>query len=178
MEAAANRTIIITGPESTGKTSIASALTAHYSGLLIPEYARSYVNELKTKYTYEDIVNIANWQFIQMKANKNKYDGQLVFFDTYLIITKIWLIWFAGKYPTWIDDAILDTCDSLYLLCATDIEWTPDSVRENGGEARERLFLEYKSELEKFKLNYVIVNGIDEQRITNAKNFVDDYLKG
>ncbi len=173
METTGNRSIIITGPESTGKTSIATALANYYKGYVVPEYARSYISGLNHKYTYEDILVIADWQYKQMKNKANT----LVVFDTYLIITKIWLKWYKGKYPEWIDKAILETGDSLYLLCATDIEWVPDDVRENGGEARERLFFEYKEELEKFKLNYKIVTGIDERRVLNAIRFVDDYLK-
>jgi nicotinamide riboside kinase len=176
METTGFCSIIVTGPESTGKTTIATALAENFSGILVPEYARNYVEGLNRPYNYSDICKIAEWQYSQMKHYMREGADRLVIFDTYLIISKIWLLWFNGIYPEWIDNAIRESGNCLYLLCATDIEWEPDNVRENGGEARERLFREYQAELEKFKLNYRIVSGYGDKRISNALQFVDEYL--
>ena len=52
----------IIGPESTGKSTLAAYLANRYKGLLIPEYARTYMEQLNRPYTYEDVVAIAKHQ--------------------------------------------------------------------------------------------------------------------
>jgi nicotinamide riboside kinase len=54
--------IAVTGPESTGKTTLAKQLAEHFSGQYIPEFAREYVEKLSDHYTYEDVEIIANHQ--------------------------------------------------------------------------------------------------------------------
>lgn len=169
--------IIVTGPESTGKTTIAKALAEEYIGVYVPEFARDYIQQLDRKYTYEDIVWIALKQKEQyMFFLENNHAGPMVL-DTFLIITKIWMIWNSGKYEAWIDGVLENTRNVLYLLCAPDIDWVADSVRENGGEARERLFHLYRNELEQFKLNYSIITGAGTQRYDAASDILKKFLK-
>ena len=54
--------ILITGPESTGKTELAYYLSRHTGGRVVPEYARKYVQNLQRPYTYEDVLTIAERQ--------------------------------------------------------------------------------------------------------------------
>ncbi|MFC2087906.1 AAA family ATPase, partial [Bacteroidota bacterium] len=82
--------IVITGPESTGKTTLTKVLSKKFEGIGINEYAREYI-EKKTveQYVYEDVVHIMEHQYEEFQSNTNS-DKAFVFFDTYLIITKIW----------------------------------------------------------------------------------------
>lgn len=86
------------------------------------------------------------------------------------------MIWHASRYETWVDDAIGQTRQALWLICAPDIEWEADPVRENGGEARIKLYEQYIAELEKFKLNFKIVTGSEDARIHHAESFVETYI--
>ena len=47
--------IVVTGPESTGKSTLSEQLAKHYHTIFIPEYDRTYVENLKRPYTYEDV---------------------------------------------------------------------------------------------------------------------------
>ena len=42
------------------------------------------------------------------------------------------------RFPDWVDEQISQASFDLVLLCAPDIPWIPDPVRENGGEMTER----------------------------------------
>ena len=55
-----------------------------------------------------------------------------------------------------------------YLLCAPDIPWEPDPLRENGGHMREKLFHLYMQVLETHKLRYEIISGPGEERLSKA----------
>ncbi|NBC83214.1 MAG: AAA family ATPase [Bacteroidetes bacterium] len=167
--------IVITGPESTGKTNLTRALAKHYNTVYVPEFAREFIIQINGNYTYEHIVQIAEWQ---RKAVEKYLHGvnRYLFFDTFLIITKIWFIWCYNHYPKWIDRELNKKNIDLFLLCHTDIPWVPDDVRENGGENRNKLFKLYQQELEKFNCNYSIITGNNEERLSNAINAIKSNL--
>ena len=79
--------------------------------------------------------------------------------------------------PSWIDKTIESDGIDLYLLCSNDLPWTPDSVRENPGENREKLYNEYLNELQLFKKNFAIVKGEGEIRLKNAIHKIDNILQ-
>jgi len=169
--------IVLIGPESTGKTELASMLAKEFNTIYIPEYAREYIEHLNRKYTYNDVEYIAKKQIefeneYQYKANK------MLFYDTFLIITKIWFQLVYNKVPDWIEGKIKESKIDLFLLCNTDLPWVEDSVRENGGEKREQLFDIYKRELEYYNFDYKIITGVEDKRNLNALRIVKDYLNG
>jgi len=167
--------IVLTGPESTGKTILSKQLSDHFNGCYIPEYARNYVMELKRPYHYQDLEHIAQWQ-IQASAEAQNKDCLLVFIDTFLIITKIWFLWKYNKYPTWIDDELNGMANTMFLLCNTDIAWQADGVRENGGENREILFRLYENELINYQLPYHIISGEGNDRLDAAIKIVSTII--
>ncbi len=169
--------IILTGPESTGKTMLCASLATLYKGEYIPEYARDYVLGLNRHYIYNDVVHIAEKQ-IELLNEYSKHSCNYIFVDTYLIITKVWLKRVFKKVPRWIDQEIARTKDALYLLCKPDIPWEPDAVRENGGKMRSILFKEYQSELKQAGLQYVFIEGTGTKRIDCAESIIKNFIKG
>ena len=79
----------IIGPESTGKTTLARHLAGRCHGTWVPEYARTYVEQLDHPYTRQDVEAIARYQVKQLQAD---YRTEDVFFDTELIITRVWFL--------------------------------------------------------------------------------------
>ncbi len=165
---------ILTGPESTGKSLLADHLAGHFSGVCVGEYAREHIAKLNRPYTESDVLEIARVQVAQF--HKYAHTESPVFFDTWLIITKIWLEVVYDTSYAWIDDALRESSVDLYLLCYPDIPWEPDPLRENGGPMRDRLYKKYKSTLEAFGLPYRIIRGRGEERINNAIFAVKAYI--
>jgi NadR type nicotinamide-nucleotide adenylyltransferase len=159
--------IAVIGPECTGKTSLTIQLASHYETVGIPEYAREYIENLNRRYSYDDVVNISKKQIEQLQSNYHNAK-KYVFFDTDLIITNVWFEVVFQMKPPWIEKEILGSNIQLYLLCATDIPWTPDKVRENGGQMRETLFKMYKKQLEDRKFAFSIIYGVGDERLKNA----------
>lgn len=163
--------IAITGPESSGKTTLARQLAEMYKGQYIPEFAREYVEKLPHHYTFQDVETIAQEQVEQYNASL-KSSERLFFFDTWLIITKVWFKWVFGKTPDWLEDQIRNCPIDLFLLCRPDLPWEADPVRENGGENRIRLFEEYRNELIIYGFSFVEISGTDDQRLKNATDAI------
>lgn len=166
--------IAVTGPESTGKTTLAKQLAEHFNGLFIPEYAREYVESLSEHYTYADVEMIAKKQIDQYLETQESFET-IFFFDTWLIVTKVWFSWVFGRIPDWLEHRI-NTCPvDLFLLCSPDLPWEADSVRENGGENRIRLFEQYKLELKHYNFNFVEICGTGNERLDNAIRAIRDF---
>lgn len=167
--------VVITGPECTGKSTLSAELARYYNTVFIPEYAREYVEKLTRPYTYEDVVHIADTQ-IRQEAEYEKKANRLLFYDTYLIITKVWFDIVYKKRPQWIDEKLSKNHIDLYLLCNTDIPWIPDSVRENGGEMREKLLEIYRKELDYYGCRYIMISGKGYERFRHAMEAVESLL--
>lgn len=162
------RCIVITGPESTGKTELAKALSEKLNSVWIPEYARQYVENLDRPYDYDDVIQIAKYQVVQESEYTSKIGKGIIIFDTWLIITKVWLDLVYGKCPEWIPAHIRSSKIDLFLVCDTDLPWIADPVRENGGEKRKELFQLYCDEIRTFGFKYEIVSGFGDARTENA----------
>lgn len=162
--------IVITGPESTGKTALAQALSEKWDALWIPEYARQYVEHLDHPYDFDDVVAIAQHQ-IEEEAAYGLQAGAghgILFFDTWLILTKVWLDLVFGRCPEWITDHIRSSKIDLFLVCDTDLPWVADAVRENGGEKRVQLLKIYCDEIRSFGFQFEIISGFGPSRMENA----------
>ncbi len=168
-----SKIIVITGPESTGKTTLTEDLAQHYKVGFYPEYARNYVSLLNRPYRFDDVLKIAQKQISDFCTNEFSEKNALLFFDTGLIITKVWFKIVYKKVPTFLEDALKRIKVDLYLLCYPDIPWIADGIRENGGKARVDLFNIYKQEIEYYQSNYIIIKGDKTERFLNAVNYID-----
>lgn len=162
--------IAITGPESTGKSVLADQLANRFCGVAVPEYARGYIKTIDRPYSYADVEFIARGQIEQYRGLQRT--TQPVFFDTWLIITKVWFDWVYQTVPVWLEDAIHELPIDLYLLMLPDLPWIADPLRENGGESRMRLFERYKQELDTYGFPYVEIGGVGETRFLNAESVI------
>lgn len=168
--------IAVTGPESTGKTTLAKQLAESFNGIYIPEYARQYIEKLPHHYQYGDVENIAMEQVRQYFDTINR-DQNFFVFDTWLIITKVWFMWVYNTTPVWLDERIRNCPVDLFLLCRPDLPWEADPVRENGGDNRHKLFELYRTELEHYGFDFVEIGGLGEERIANSIQSVSDFFK-
>lgn len=166
--------IIFTGPESTAKTTISEQLAEQFRLAHIPEFARTYINNLKgNPYTYEDVIAIAEKQReIEEVVAKNE---QTTIFDTDMLTLKIWLQYYDWPLPNWMNDFIEKQQADLYLLMQPDIVWRPDPQRQNPDD-REKLFTIYENELQQLNANYRIISGVGETRVENCRRAIEDFL--
>ena len=62
-------TVAIIGPESSGKSTLARYLANRYQGILVPEYAREYVEQKgTTDVSFDELCEIARYQIEQIKS--------------------------------------------------------------------------------------------------------------
>ncbi len=155
----------IIGPESTGKSSLARYLAKRYKGTCVPEYARTYVERKgTTDVSFDELCEIARHQIAEMeliaKSQEPTADNQepIIFFDTELIVTKVWFDYSFGRVPEWLEEAIKRYPMDVYLLTYPDLPWIPDSARSNGSDSiRMELFNRYEAEIQALDIPYYII---------------------
>ena len=154
--------LVFTGPESTGKSTIAKAIAKHYGIDWVEEYAREYLEELGRKYEEEDLLAIAKGQ-INAEKKLAKTNVPFLICDTSLLVIKIWSEFKYGRCHPWILKHYYANPVSFYFLCDIDVEWEFDPLRENQMQ-RSILFNRYENELKALKVPYIIIRGKINQR--------------
>lgn len=138
--------IVILGPESSGKTQLAQALAAHYHTAWVPEAARGFLAHNGNQYTKEDLQNIAEAQIREEERVREKWQEHwkqetsrpFVFLDTDLQVIRVWSEWVFGQCDSTLLKMLSAKTHHGYLLCEPDLPWESDPLRSNPDE-RERL---------------------------------------
>lgn len=167
--------VVLTGPESTGKSEMAEQLAAHFNTLWVPEFARFYIEKLKRPYTREDLLEIAKGQ-VALEDDFFQKGKKLLFLDTSLEVIKVWSDYRFGSCDPWIIDQLEMRHYDLYLLCSHDLPWTFDPQRENPHD-RDVLFEIYRRELRALGVDFSELDGLGEKRFQNALKILENFLK-
>lgn len=168
--------VALTGPESSGKTTLTVALAEYFDVPHLLEYSRTFLNKLTRPYVEPDLVPIAKGQLHQEKRVEQG-DAPLYFCDTSLLVMRVWGLYKFGRSDDQIKSMLLAHPADLYLLCQPDIAWAPDPLREHASiEDREALFRLYKQNLDEFNLPYRIIEGQAKARFDCAVAAVLDYF--
>jgi HTH-type transcriptional repressor of NAD biosynthesis genes len=167
------RRVSVFGPESTGKSSLAARLAAHYQTLWVPEFARAWLEARGGQVRLEDMAVISRAQRASEEALARQ-SGPLLFCDTDPSATPLWSQELFSQSGPELEVAV--GAYALTLLCAPDVPWVEDSVRyrPEGGQAfwercRARLSAEGRLVVE--------LNGDWERRWQQAREAVDQLLK-
>ncbi|MFT3826206.1 MAG: ATP-binding protein [Chitinophagaceae bacterium] len=173
--------IVVIGPESTGKSTLCQQLATHFNTTWVPEYARAYLTEYGTTYTYDDLLKIAHGQVEQedkIAQEATSTSSPLLFIDTDLYVMKVWSEFVFGKCHQWILDNIATRKYDLYLLCNIDLPWVADELREYPTEEpRIQLYNIYKDLMINQAVPWIEISGHYDERLQKAINAVDALLK-
>ena len=168
--------IVLTGPESVGKTVLAEKLAAHYNTVWVPEYAREYCDiHGNQHFTPLDFAHIAGGQLLLEDQMAEKANG-LLFCDTDLITTEIWAHYFLEKCPAWIQDINKTRHYDLYLLLSPDVPWVADNLR-HFEDSRGEFFELLKNLLNKRGLHFETITGHFTERFLQAVYHIDMLLE-
>ena len=165
--------ILISGPESSGKSYLASNLAIELNGTLVEEYARAFLTN-NQEYVESDLIHIAQMQYeLETKGAVNK--PNFLVCDTGIEVV---CIWSSVKYGR-VDDEIKKMLDlksyDLILLCKPNIPWEFDVLREHS-DSRDELFVLYQDLLHKEKVTFQIIDAPVNLRLSQAANFLNQII--
>lgn len=168
--------IVLTGSESTGKTTLAAQLAAHYHVEFVPEFVREFAERTGQPVVLSDHDAIARGQM----ALENQYAARadtLLFKDADLLSTVAYCRHYTGSCPRWIEDEARKRQPNLYMLAYIDTPWVADGIRDRG-DRREEMHQVFIDTLTEFNARYVALRGLGAERKQNAIRFVDAVIKG
>jgi NadR type nicotinamide-nucleotide adenylyltransferase len=172
--------VALTGPESTGKTTLSRQLAEAYDTLWVPEYARQYLEEhhIGLDYTLADVEAMARGQMAAEDAAVAQAEARglpVVFCDTELLVIKVWTEHAFGECPDWVLAEMEHRRYDLILLLGTDIPWEPDPQREHP-HLRQHFYELYHGELREQLSNFAEISGTPAERLEQARFLVDELL--
>lgn len=153
--------VCVTGPESTGKTTLAREL-AHWAGAdWVPETSRLYAERIGRDLEASDVGSIAREHIARADlatASAAAVGARALVLDTDLVSTVIYARHYYHAVAPWIERAERARRADLYLLCAVDVPWVPDGVRDRPAD-REAMFERFRRALRRRGAHATVVQG-------------------
>ncbi len=166
--------VVLTGSESTGKTTLAHRLAGHYGTVASREFVRAYAMARGNQLGFEDHGPIARGQ-MAAEDEAVARAHRVAFIDTDLVSTVVYCAHYYGRCPAWIVDAAVERAGDLYLLMNVDVPWVPDPARDRG-DRRPEMHALFRDRLQMLHLPYVEISGDWDQRFAAAVRAVEALL--
>lgn len=168
--------VVLTGSESTGKSTLAAELVRHYRAELVPEFVRTFAEQKGGPIDFSDHGPIARGQ-MALEDEPVARATRLVVQDTDLLSTVVYCRHYFSRCPAWIEEAATARRPDLYLLCQPDIPWVADGVRDRG-HMREDMHELFQRAVTASGTPSVDIRGNREQRLARSIGAIDRLLRG
>jgi NadR type nicotinamide-nucleotide adenylyltransferase len=174
--------VCVVGAESTGTTTLAQRLAAHYRTEWVPEYGREYSERLAAtgidlwhyRWQSEEFVHIARVQQ-QREDEMALRANRVLICDTDALATAIWHERYLGSRSMEVEALAFARHYDLYLLTGCEIPFVQDGIRD-GESLRNWMTHRFEEVLTAHGLPWLKVSGPIEQRLLTAITAVDKLL--
>jgi NadR type nicotinamide-nucleotide adenylyltransferase len=167
--------VVLVGPESVGKTTLAKRLAEHFDTGFVEEYGRTYCEKWGNDCDALDLVHIAAGQlYLEDEAARSARHGLLIC-DTDALVTWSYAELYLGTAPDFIIELARSRAYDLTLLLATDVPFDHDPIRIFA-DRREWHFNRLKELLDTENRPYALISGGFDERFDKAIRAIDELL--
>jgi NadR type nicotinamide-nucleotide adenylyltransferase len=154
------KVVVLTGPESSGKSWLARELQQAFGGIIVNEYVRHFIEHNQRDTCLADIDAIAKGQ-LEWEDQARSQQPDLLILDTHLLSNMLWSQTLFDDCPTWLESALLERKYHLHLLLSPlDVPWVDDGQRcQPEIAARLGFYEECERWLQRHQQPYVCVQG-------------------
>lgn len=162
--------VVVLGAESSGTTTLARDLAAHFRSVWVEEYGRecceTYWSGLDYQWQSAEFAHIAGEQ--QKRENAAaRLANRVLICDTNAWTTRLWHERYLGKMSPEVEQIAAKGRADLYLLTDVNIPFVQDGIRD--GEAiRVAMQKRFIEELEAHNVPWILVAGEPETRLRRA----------
>jgi NadR type nicotinamide-nucleotide adenylyltransferase len=171
--------VCVTGPESTGKTTLAARLAEQAKTEWVPEASRIYAERKGAPLTVADVAPIAREHIALADAAAERARSRgasVLVFDTDLLSTVVYSRYYYGTVESWIERVERARRADLYLLCDVDVPWLPDGIRDRPAN-RDEMFALVREALVRRKARVVTVRGSWDERWAIAREAIAPLIR-
>jgi nicotinamide riboside kinase len=171
------KVVVLTGPESTGKSWLAAGLQQRFGGMRVDEYVRRFI-ELNPRDTcLADIPAIARGQ-LRWEDEARAQQPSLLILDTHLLSNILWSQTLFGDCPDWLESELLARHYDLHLLLSPEqVDWSDDGQRcQPDLDERLAFFRATRIWLESHHQRVQVIQGDWAERQTQAFAAVEQLL--
>lgn len=164
--------VVVTGPECTGKTTLARDIASRLGAPWVREAARAYAEARGGVLSAADVEPIATVT-IDALWHATAAGPAVLVADTDLVSTVVYARAYYGHCPDWVEEECRFQLGDLYLLCDTALPWVADGVRDRPAE-RDRAAMHdaFAETLRTLGAHVVPVTGIGAARTRIAMDAV------
>lgn len=165
------RRICVLGAESTGTTTLATALAKRYQTVWVPEYGRMYsmgkiYGDDKASWRTEEFVYIAKAQ-VALEDQLAEASNGLVICDTDPFATSIWHERYVGFRSKEVEELAKRRQYDLYIVTGDEIPFEDDGLRD-GEHIRHAMHTRFIERLTEEGKNFIVVAGSHDERLNKA----------
>lgn len=166
--------VVCIGAESTGKSTLASAIAVARNIPRTTEFVRDYVASLGRPLGPDDLDPIARGQLAEEDKHPN---APVVLHDTNVLSTLVYARHYFGVTQPWLEQAFAQRTYAVYLFCQPDIPWVPDPGQRESSEERDTLHAVFEAELQRRGLPTVRIAGDADTRRRLALQALDEVCR-
>lgn len=170
------RKVVIAGPESTGKTTLARRLAEYFGTVFVEEYGRAYCEKFGNDCDALDLCHIAAGQLLLEEQALEVTSPKLLICDTDVLVTQTYAELYLGKSPEVIADMARRQSYDLHLLLSPDVPWSGDAIRLFE-DRREWHFNRLKELLEEQHRSFVVISGSYDERFERSVLLIRNLLR-
>jgi NadR type nicotinamide-nucleotide adenylyltransferase len=173
MSEAAVRRVAILGAESSGKSTLAEALAAHYATLWVPEYLREFVDvNQRVPFEHEQILIGTTQRAREAQATADAAARSYVFCDTTPLMTAIYSRYCFGKVDAPLALLAQSQRYDVTLVAAPDCPWIADGLQRVSDAARQAIHAIVVQTLADMGIDYLLVDGALAQRMATVTAYL------
>ncbi|GGC72262.1 AAA family ATPase [Undibacterium terreum] len=165
MQAADIKRIAILGAESSGKSSLAEQLAAHYQTEWVPEYLREFVETHQRVPVEGDQFHIASTQVAREEQALSRAN-RFLFCDTTPLMTAIYSHFYFVQADAPLQQLTRARVYDFTIVTAPDLPWTPDGLQRESEAMRQMVHDELLKELQARAIPYLLVSGDMQHRMS------------
>jgi NadR type nicotinamide-nucleotide adenylyltransferase len=154
--------IAIVGGESSGKSTLAAALGAHFATPFVAEYGRELWVERGGQLAFDDLLQIARQQ-VEQEERAALLAERFVFCDTTPATTLLYCRDLFGRAPPELE-ALAKRQYALHVLCAPDFAFVQDGTRRDAA-FRDAQHAWYLARLSAGAVPWMLAEGSLQERI-------------
>lgn len=172
--------VVLIGAESTGKSTLAPLLAAHYQTQWVPEYGREYwqqkvaglsMDQPLPPWSDEEFVHIATEQ--QRRENlAARTANKVLICDTNAFATATWFERYQGRRHPAVDAIAARDSAHLYLLTTPDFPFVQDGLRD-GEQIRDWMHTRFTEQLATLPTPTLPLTGPLKSRLATAYKAID-----